>query len=75
MFKILVILLGVLNGNDVKTTLLSEVLYPTKAACIEATSSEVVVKDIRAFANNMKQLGYTDLSIDKFECIAEERPL
>lgn len=68
MWKILVILTGILNQQQANVTLNSQFTYPTKEICMEAQESSRVVADVKNYAGLLKQLGYSDISIDKFSC-------
>lgn len=75
MFKILVVFLGLLNGSTDTVNITTDPIFSDVYACKEALYTEPVVRDIRAFADSLHQLGYTGLSIEKYECISEDTKL
>lgn len=75
MFKILVVFLGLLNGSKDTVSIATDPIFSDMSSCKEALYTESVVRDIRAFADSLYQLGYTDLSIEKYQCISEDTKL
>lgn len=73
MYKILVVLIGLLNNNEARVTITSDVTFETKKACVVAMASPAVLKDIQVFNKSLKDLGYTDISVEKYDCITQER--
>lgn len=73
MYKILVVLIGLLNTNEAKVTITSDVTFDTKKACVEAMALPAVIKDIQSMSNHLRELGYSDVSVEKYDCVAEER--
>lgn len=75
MFKILVVFLGLLNGSPHNPYIATDPIFSDMSSCTEALYTEPVLKDVITFTNYLKQLGYTDLSFVKYECISEDTKL
>lgn len=56
-------------------TLTSNFLYETMEQCKEGMNSEQTVKDIKVYADTLRAIGYTDLSIQEYKCIPEDHAL
>lgn len=75
MFKILVVLVGLLNGSTNTVYLATDPIFSDMSSCTEALYTEPVLKDVITFTNYLRKLGYTDLSFVKYECISEDTPI
>lgn len=73
MYKILVVLIGLLNTNEARVTITSDVTFDTKKACVEAMALPAVIKDIQILSSRLTELGYSDVSVEKYDCVTEER--
>jgi hypothetical protein len=74
MFKVLIILIGMLNHNEVLLSLSSKVNFSNIEECNKAKDSEEVRKDIGTFTDVLKSMGYYNISIQEAKCIGEDKP-
>jgi hypothetical protein len=74
MFHVLVIFAGILFSAPASVTLTSNSTYSTIEECKSAMSQEAIYDDILVYYKSLVNLGYSDLSIQKYECIAESNP-
>ena len=67
MFKMIILFVGLLNGDGAQVTLTSNTLYSTYKDCIEEVKSDKVSKDIDTYLSTLKDLGY-EIEIVKTDC-------
>lgn len=69
----LVILLSFLGTSEVKVSLDSRATFESKEQCTEELNSERVRKDIDDFIKLLKELKHTNISINTFQCVNQDK--
>lgn len=72
MFKIVVLLTGLLNGVLSTAPLTSNTTYPDLPTCKANLFTQPVLQDIGIYRNTLEESGYTDISILEYDCVPEE---